>query len=282
MLRSTTLLAIALCIAGCAAPLSQNTSGNAEMFPPTPEVERLQLPFDAYSFSLADLYTISNAQDLLIKECMQARGHDWEIVTRPTEVKDLRNRRRYGVLEIRIAQQFGYHAPPGLLTPLDVEQQYDKRESGLSESQKEIAFGTDGCGYEATTRLQPAASPDPSLLDQLSRESLEESQAEPTVAAAIVSWRECVRRMGFDYQNPFAAISDPQWWTDDSVGPSPQETAVAVADVSCKQQTGLIDLWHAAEVRIQERLIAQYPDYFHQLSVAMKEELAATQALQRK
>lgn len=277
--QSARLLAITLIMSGCGVAAPPNPSGDAAEFPPTAEVEALRLPFDAYDFSLAELYTISNAEDLLTSTCMAAKGLDWQVIERPTDLKDLRNRRRYGVIEMPIAGQFGYHVPAGLLTPVNVELQYDKRDAGLSEKQKEAALAENGCAHEAVRRLRPAESPDQGLLHQLSRQSLDESQDEPTVAAAMRSWRDCVHESGFTYQDPFAAVADSQWWADNTVEPSRQEIAVAVADVRCKERTGLVRVWHAAEARIQEEAIGRHLEYLTKLRDAMDKSLAAARAV---
>ncbi|MEN3608231.1 hypothetical protein AAH979_01660 [Plantactinospora sp. ZYX-F-223] len=293
ILRSGRILVVALLVAGCAAPESPRSSRDVEPFPPTAEVENLRLPFDAYTLSLAGLYIMANAQDVLTQECMAARGHDWEIIERPTDLKDLRNRRRYGVIEMSIAERFGFHVPAGLLTPLDVEQRYDRRDNALSESQQSAVFGADGCGREAATRLRPEKSADLDLLRKLDRASLDESQREQRVVVAMDAWRDCVRNLGFDYQDPFAAMSDPRWWADDAAAASSEEAtasseestasseerAVAVAVVRCEEQTDLVEVWHAAEVKIQEEEIRRHPDYFQDLRAATEAELAAAEAV---
>jgi hypothetical protein len=201
------------------------------------------------------------------------------VIQRPTGLKDLRNRRRYGVIEMAIAEKYGYHVPEGLLTPADVEHKYDAREASLSDAQKEAAYGKDGCGSQAVRQLQPADDEDPALLTKLDGESLQNSQSNPRVAAALNAWRDCVREQGLAYQDPFAAVSDTRWWADDNAGPSPQELAVAVADVRCKEHTGLVEAWQAAEVRIQDDMIAQNADYFGRLSASLQRQLAAAQAV---
>ncbi|MGI5153393.1 hypothetical protein ACQEVC_44695 [Plantactinospora sp. CA-294935] len=300
ILRSARILVVALLVAGCAAPGSPRSSGDVEPFPPTAEVENLRLPFDAYTLSLAGLYIMANAQDVLTRECMAARGHDWEIIERPTDLKDLRNRRRYGVIEMSIAERFGFHVPAGLLTPLDVEQRYDRRDNALSESQQAAVSGADGCGREAATRLRPEKSADLDLLRKLDRASLDDSQREQRVVVAMDAWRDCVRSLGFDYQDPFAAMSDPRWWAADAAAASNEEAAasseeatassgestasseeraVAVAVVRCEEQTDLVAVWHAAEVKIQEEEIRRHPDYFRDLRAATEAELAAAEAV---
>ncbi|MBB5873599.1 hypothetical protein F4553_007033 [Allocatelliglobosispora scoriae] len=279
MLRPISLLAAVLLLAGCAAPVPPRSPDLALDFAPTAAVEALRLPFDAYSYSLSELYTISNAEDVLTGECMRAKGLAWEVVDRPTDLPDLRNRRRYGVVEMRIAERVGYHVPAGLLTPVAVEQSYDQRESSLSEAQKAAAFGAGGCGPQASQRLRPDEDAGQGLLQRLDRGSLDDSQRDPRVAAALRSWRDCVRRLGFDYPDPFAAISDARWWADDAAGPSRQEVAVAVADVRCKEQTSLIEAWYAAELRIQQELVERNAVELRKVGAAMQKELAAAHAI---
>jgi hypothetical protein len=60
--RSMWVLMFALLLPGCAAPAGPRSSPDAELFPPTEQVEALRLPFDAYTLSLAGLYTVANAR----------------------------------------------------------------------------------------------------------------------------------------------------------------------------------------------------------------------------
>jgi hypothetical protein len=129
---------------------------------------------------------------------------------------------------------------------------------------------------EAVARLQPDKGPDLGPLQDLSRTSLEGAQREPRVAEAMRSWRDCVREMGFDYRNPFAAVSDSRWWVDGSSGATSEEIAVAVADVRCKERTDLVEIWHATEIRIQEEAIQRHSDYFRRLRAAVEEEELTT------
>lgn len=274
--RSIRLLAVTLLAGGCAAPASP---APAEMFPPTPEVQSLRLPFDAYDFSTAELYAIENAQDQLTRECMKQRKYDWKVIRRPTNLEDLRNRRRYGVIELDIARQYGYHVPAGLLTPVEVEETYDKRDSVLTDEQKETAYGEGGCARAAAARTTPKDRPDRTLLQKLDHASITDAQLVPGVAAAMRSWRDCMKQGGFAFETPFAAVSDPAWWTDDSAQASSREIETAVADVTCKQRTGLVAAWHAAEVEIQQKAIHEHPDMFRELRAAVEDELSAASAV---
>ncbi|WP_432906295.1 hypothetical protein ACQP1S_12175 [Micromonospora matsumotoense] len=280
--RTARILVAALVLAGCATP-APRPQERAEPFPPTEQVEDLRLPFDAYTLSLSGLYTVANAQDLLTRECMAARGEAWEIIERPTDLADLRNRRRYGVIEPGIAEHFGYHVPVGLLTPRDVEQRYDARDSGLSETQKTALSGAGGCTAEAVIRLRPARKPDrkvdQGLVERLSQRSLADARGRPEVAQALGDWRDCLRELGFSYPDPFAAMADTAWWPTETAPPSAPERAVAVADVRCKERTGLVARWYAAETALQQAEIRRRPAYFQALGLGLAGELAAAKAV---
>ena len=278
MLRSIPLLLLALLLAGCGAAAPTASRTPVDTFPPTEQVKTLQLPFDAYSFSDAELYTISNAEDVLIAECMRGKGFTWPMVDRPTDGPDLRNRRRYGVIEMDIAR-YGYHVPAGLLTPIALEQAYDKRENALSAAAKQAAFGENGCGRKAAVQLHADSNADQALLVQSSHDSLYDSLGDPAVAPALTAWRDCLRQAKLTYPDPLAAMSDQKWWADEHAGPSKEEILVAVTDVTCKNRTGLVDVWYGAETRFQDKVLKQHPAYFKGLRAAMKTELDAAHAV---
>ncbi|TDQ00400.1 hypothetical protein [Labedaea rhizosphaerae] len=278
MLRSIPLLLVALLLAGCGAAVPAGSPRPVETFPPTEQVKALHLPLDAYSFSDAELYTISNAEDVLIAECLRGKGYTWPVINRPTDAPDLRNRRRYGVIEMRIAQ-FGYHVPAGLLTPISLEQAYDKRDRTLGEGAKEAAFGKDGCGRKAADRLQAGDDSNQALLVRSSHDSLYDSLSDPAVARALNSWRDCMRQATLTYPDPLAAMSDQKWWADQAAGPSKQEILVASTDVTCKNRTNLVEVWYTAETRFQNKVLNQHPGYFKDRRAAMKKELDAAQAV---
>jgi hypothetical protein len=279
MPRLTPLVFIAFLVTGCGASPAPGAPKTGEPFPPTEQVKALRLPLDAYSFSDAELYTISDAEDALIAQCLHGKGYTWDLIKRPTDAPDLRNRRRYGVIEAKIAQ-FGYHVPTGLLTPISLERAYDHQDRTLSDSAKEAAFGANGCGHQAAKALGADDDFDQALLVQSSRSSLYGSLEEPPVATALKSWRDCMHQAGFEYQDPLAAMSDPKWSSSEAAaGPSKQEIATAVADVTCKDKSDLVGTWHAAEIPFQDRAVKQHSSYFTKLRTDMNEQLDAARAV---
>jgi hypothetical protein len=176
-----------------------------------------------------------------------------------------------------IAQRYGYHVPEGLLTPLEVDRTYDARENSLGAEQKTAAYVVGGCAREAAVRLRPDRHPDLALLGRLDNGSLTGSMHDPAVAPALRAWRDCVGRAGFEYADPFAAMADPGWWAQDEA--SDREIAVAVADVGCKERTGLVSTWHAADVRMQDEQIRKHPGEFREMRAAVEEENAAARTV---
>lgn len=259
MLRVLLFLLLAGALASCAS--APTTLDGTDQFPPTAEAESLTLPFDAYTMSLADMYTILNAEDVLMHTCMKAQGYEFDILKRPTEVKDLRNRRRYGAIEPDIAR-FGYHVPAGLLSPESVDTASTRRDDLMNEGAKAAAGGPGGCAAKAFKQISPDGGPDLNRLTGADSASLKVSQKDPRVMVAMHAWRDCMRQSGLAYSAPLDAMADPRWWGPDSLEPSPEEIRVATADVGCKSRTGLVEVWHAADAAIQRNDITGAPESF--------------------
>jgi hypothetical protein len=78
---------------------------------------------------------------------------------------------------------------------------------------------------------------------------------DPAVLAAFGQWSRCMEARGYRYPAPAAAGAE---FDVDSPRIPPAEIAAAEADVACKQQTNLIDVWHGFEVGYQrDRITAQ-------------------------
>ncbi len=278
MPRLPLLVCVTLVLAGCGAPAPAGVPRTTDPLAPTEQVKALRLPLDAYSFSDAELYTISDAEDVLIADCLRVKGYAWQPIHRPADAPDLRNRRRYGVVEAKIAE-FGYHVPAGLLTPVSLERAYDEQDRTLSDGAKEAAFSENGCGPQAAKALGADGNADQALLVQTGRSSLYDTLKQPPVAAALDSWRTCMHQAGLDYPDPLAAMADPKWSADGSAGPSKPETTTAAADVTCKDKSALVDTWHAAEVRFQTAAVAQHSSYFTGIRTKLDQELTAAKAV---
>ncbi|MCL7379902.1 hypothetical protein [Streptomyces sp. 35G-GA-8] len=205
---------------------------------------------------------------MLTERCLEGRDVSLDFPdTGPEPPDSYDNSRRYGVADDRAAALYGYHLPEG----------EGSRDSGattgwgeaLSAEEEAALYGTDlspGC-YRHTDSLLARGVPEadlPWFADQ-SAETLVRTENDPTVTQARKRWRTCMNQAGHPYTDPSAAIGDPRWNLE---GPTitEREKKTARTDVRCKQSSGLLSNWHAAETALQRQLIARHADTFEALS----------------
>ncbi|MFK4273016.1 hypothetical protein [Streptomyces milbemycinicus] len=229
----------------------------------------------------ADTATVEAAEDLLVQRCMRRLGMGWKVIPRIAG-DDAPNRRRYGIIELAIAERFGYHVPPDTSGAAQRQELDNTREKTLAPREHQAAYGSDGlsgCWGQAHSRLlQRAPQADEVLLRRLVTEAYENSRRDDKVDQVVRSWRACMENKGLHYKDPISAAGDKRWGR--SPRPSRAELGTAVADVRCKTETGLVAAWHKIETRIQWDAIRTHPQLFHHLKEAKTGQLtAARQAL---
>lgn len=208
---------------------------------------------------------------------MRNQGLDWPLLDHPT-FGDWRNRRRYGVIEPTIADQYGYHAVPALLGPVTVYNERVRRDNALSAAQRTAAVTPgSGCAARATAQMQSNDQvSDYELASQLSAQSLDLALGRPAVVGALAAWRSCMSSAGLYYPDPHAAAADPRWAGD---GATAAEKTVARTDVRCQERTGLVGAWHDADVAVQEEMVRAHLGYFSTLAQGKAALLGAARAL---
>ncbi|MET8680631.1 hypothetical protein ABZW18_24355 [Streptomyces sp. NPDC004647] len=246
------------------------------------EARSLALPFDAYEVSTADIHTIESAEDILLRDCMRDKGMDWQLLPRPRGGNpDYPNRRRYGVIEPRIAAEFGYHAPPESPEILQRKADWDERIAGLQRSEQRAAYGKNGvggCWEKAHERLlQNVRKSDHELFNQRIGQNFDKSQRDAEVVKVFRAWSTCMKKEGFSYTDPLEAIGDPQW--EQSPRPSSREIDVAEEDVRCKRETDLVATWNGAESAIQKETIRSHADEFRALKARKQLRLEAARRI---
>ncbi|MFC9682423.1 hypothetical protein [Streptomyces sp. NPDC056948] len=269
--RAALLTALAILATGCAASAAPRSDSAPEPVAPTAEVRGLILPFDAYEPSHQESFVVAEARDLLMRSCMRARGHDWKVLDYPAHIDDLKNRRRYGVIEIAVARKLGYHATSAVLSAgTDITNLRKKRDEQLGSAGIRAAYDEkNGCGYKANDQLQrDGANADYDRFNRLSSELLARAKKEPESRAALKNWETCMRQKGFGYRTPDESIADSRWWSRKPPGASHEEIATAVADVRCKQRTRLVAVLFGAESRLQRQSVAGNRAYFARLAAA--------------
>ncbi|MEU8795345.1 hypothetical protein [Streptomyces sp. NPDC048643] len=274
--RLTAAVAASALLSGCAIGSAAGPDHRAPAAirlpwapPPTAEVRDLHLPFDSYDLSVNEVYRGEQAEDLLTRACMADRDLTWTLVDRDENFPDLRNRRRYGVIEQPVARDFGYHANATMLGSTRVTAAKMTRDARLAPEARKPAKD---CQKLAHTKL---GGKDVSLakLARLSSETLDFAQHEPSVAATITRWRACMKTAGHPYKDPFDAANDPRW--SRSKRPGTEEKETALADVRCKARTRLVPTWLTAETARQKTVLRKERTYFTTLSTYKKRYLQA-------
>ncbi|MFH8679546.1 hypothetical protein [Streptomyces lydicus] len=216
---------------------------------------QLRLPLDAYGSTAAETYAVEDAQDLLMRRCMNQLGLEWQTLPRvaPGDIAPP-NLRRYGVVPAEAAR-YGYHPRPDPPSVTRRDHAWDAR-GALPAAIQRAAYGTSGTGGCLKTAqhqlVGDTAPPDYDAFNRLTEAALKSSRRAPEVRDALRTWHACMAKAGLDYPDPLAAAGSPRWNT---AGPTPTERRTARADAACQQSTKLVAVWAAAETRIQRRLI---------------------------
>ncbi|WEH17334.1 hypothetical protein [Streptomyces sp. VNUA24] len=289
-LRGVAVLGLVVVTAGCAADTTTRRppareQAAAEAAPaPSAEARELVLPFDTYKMSKADDYLVAAAEDVLMGDCLRAKGMGW--TARPpvkAAETDPPNRRRYGVIEDAVAREFGFHAPPDPVAEVRFTSALERRAEALTAGERRAAYGDDGtggCWRQAHDRLlRGVPASDYGVLNRRALRAFEDSRRDPRVRAVFREWSACMAKDGFRYADPPAAVNDPRWGA--STAPSAREIATARADVRCKEETGVVPVWRAAETRIQRAAIAEAPTDFQALKATRQAHLTAARATLR-
>ncbi|GHG05145.1 hypothetical protein ACFFSH_39785 [Streptomyces filamentosus] len=245
-------------------------------------VSARSLPLDEYKMSGADYSKFEQAKWNLTKPCMISLGFKDFV---PTPVADLDadmgelNERRYGAYDADQAAKTGYRpafstsassaiAVPrsGIesrewtpqeylaLTGTPMEQtEVDQKTAPRLSTGRSVPDG--GCIGQAMDKISGGKPLVDTFVSELNSQSYEDSLKDERVVEVFAKWSTCMRAKGYVYSTPIDANNDRGF--TGSVASS-KEIDTAIADVSCKVEVDLINVWHAAERDIQNRLIAKH------------------------
>ncbi|WP_407837214.1 hypothetical protein ACE1OC_13500 [Streptomyces sp. DSM 116496] len=229
------------------------------------------LPVSAYLFTPEQQAQVDTAHSTLASDCMKRFGFDWPVRrAEPTKVVS----RRYGVVGEKIAAEHGYHviplpgdkehaegaAPSGAKLPPEAYMVYGakggKAGAGGSYEGKDIPPG--GCIGEASRKLGLDKVQDPAKgkigLLSIDYSSFGKAQATPEFKKAQDEWVACMKKSGYQHTT---FLQPAEKYAAQGTSASPEEKAVATADVKCKQETKLATVLVRAETKIQSEYIEQ-------------------------
>jgi hypothetical protein len=265
---------------------------------PTPTaLAGYRLPLDQYRLSSAETLTVDRAHAQLVAACMHGLGfkaYQPAAVTIPAPVEGPGD---YGFLDPTRAATFGFHdphmldraaAPSTSESPAEIAalSGVDAHGSGPAAPSDPAASASPGTAIPGTaipgTAIPGTANPGTAtfgnaipaggcvaaaqrqlaagdlrtkgpVIAELMKVSVDQTNADQRVITGTRAWAACMARAGYTYRAP-VDLETEQW----AATPTPTEIAIAVADVTCTQQTNLPGIAMAVLAAVQKRLIRQY------------------------
>jgi hypothetical protein len=252
--------------------------------------DELILPVNAYGYTVPERNRLGWARQVLTGACMRQLGYRYVVDAAQYQrvaTIDLAdngvygNKRRYVVTDPATAGRYGYHKVstatgaqavggrrnPGAMTTDEREGLFGVLPDGKSATHtadgRPIPAG--GCiGAADTTLARAGQAGKAEPVNRLGGESYQHSLGDARVRAVFQAWSRCMAGRGYHVTSPLRIIDG---FDLDTRTVTPAEIATARADVSCKQQTHLTDIWFDSEEAYQEKQIKGNPDQFHQAKI---------------
>lgn len=212
------------------------------------ETGALTTPFIAYMPSEAEERVVEYANQLATRKCMRDEGFEYAVFDDrglpPDPVAN--NSRIFGVASVSVATKFGYFAPPNAL---------DGQEKARAATQAKVhKSGYDGALAKCSSAPGQIIPPD--LPDGLGRfAGYEEVADDDRVREATSEWRKCLVALGFAASDANPTNGVGTWTRNDLSGVTEEEIRTAVADVKCKQESGLLDAEATALAAAEQSLV---------------------------
>ncbi|MFD3782267.1 hypothetical protein [Streptomyces sp. NPDC058612] len=225
----------------------------------------MTLPLDGYSSSSSEQYAWQVATQDQWRACMARYGFKKFGPPEPSVkaaggAADSDMGRRYGIADLEAAKTRGYHLPE-TPEPSRWEPAKGAEEAVFTGSGTEIVGGAykgqkipdGGCRGEAKQMFPMPQTP--TVANAESRAFLA-AKDDKNVKATIAQWSACMKKRGLDIASPIDDVAS-LGVNVSSPTPSAREIEVATADVECKGQTKLVELWHKNEESKQQQEIAK-------------------------
>lgn len=228
----------------------------------------IDFPLDVYAKN-ADLHLAPLAIEIVMQECFRRFGLDLPLPQRGTaNVWPFPTWDWYGLWDEETARVYGYQSPPlvgreSIVKRVPQEFWPIIRGEVASFNGEDVPEG--GCQGEANRALGVEDDAGLAAVDQLQQEAVIRARQHSAVEALIDDWAECLARGGWEFNDPLDPVRE--WQTLDLGDPgSPAEIELALADIRCKKETGLLRTWVAAEFAYQEILVEENAEALTELS----------------
>lgn len=282
------LIALPLLLTGCVDSVSVHSSGNDQASteappsaPTTPVLDSANdkpLPLDTYLLNPDQVSGVTRAQQELLSRCMRRFGLTYlpTLVSPPrdSDAPMSRTDGRYGHQSAELMARWGYHPEGGSRVRSaggGTSDEATTPETGLVEtgsSNPTHKFGAGGqivngqvvpnhgCIGEGNKELTGAVDGevgDARIATDLKLATLKNSQDDPRTHAVFAQWSTCMKSSSYDYPDPVAALSDPEW--PKSQFPTQRELRVATADAACRHKFNVVGVWYSVDFAYQQQAI---------------------------
>lgn len=275
MIAATAAIAAAVAAASASAtPAARSKLGGTPTLtqpipvPVVTDATDLALPIMGYLMSPEEELLLGQAHEVLVGRCFDRFGIAAPVLPDFAASPVTRTARRYGLTDASLAAASGYH-----LTTADAG---DKPMIDMSAEQELVLVGTpdsgttvggervpaEGCTGEAFAALGGDGG-NAELAQRIDVRSVSLAAKDARVRDAFAAWSSCMRDRGHIYAMPWDPPNDPRFT---GPSPAPDEAAVAVDDVECKDETNVVGTWFAVDAALQAQLIDRHSSEFAQIA----------------
>ncbi|MEU6013339.1 hypothetical protein ABZ826_04530 [Streptomyces sp. NPDC047515] len=247
-----------------------------------------RLPIARYSYTSAENTAIESAQQVLTRRCMRTYGIAYKLPKPAPDAPELADR-RYGLSSASEAASFGYHpnrealpterpALPADAFPVFYGKRGAVQGGGEKVTYKGKEVPADGCFGQSVGILSKEYDDQAgaAVASRIATESYKESFTDPSVKEGFRKWSACMRNSGFRYESPMSPMNSRAFQGRTVAA---KEKKTAVADVRCKEETGLLDIWFKAESRIQKADVEKNTEALEKLRTAHQKKAEAARRI---
>ncbi|MFF9827283.1 hypothetical protein ACF1GZ_26405 [Streptomyces albidoflavus] len=224
------------------------------------------LPIAGYSLTESEAALLRDAENLTTEKCMARYEIEYSAGSAISD-QDPPADRRYGISSFSEAKKYGYRMPP---TPSFEEESvsgevrallYGTAASGKFRGQDVPVNGCAGEGVEKL-RVKGRSQRGEQAAGMIARESFIESMESVPVREAMRVWSICMGERGYRYKSPLEAMADQRFLGGEV---SATEKRTARADLECKEESRLPDVWFVSEREVQWRMIEENSELLDEL-----------------
>ncbi|MEH1129313.1 hypothetical protein [Micromonospora sp. CPCC 206061] len=279
-------MALVVVLVGCTKDASDDDAGEPaiDAAPMIRSSSELVLPLDDFVQTDDQEHAITDAVNILGRQCMKRFGLDWPAARVSGSSKIDPYARRYSIIDVEKASVEGYHAVDIIKRQRTLAERDANAPTPSTEAMNVWAgrgqssyngqsVPPGGCVKEAMDQLGDGVQEaDLALVQRLQVEARGRTMTDSRVVKVFAAWSACMKDEGFSYPDPFAA-NDDQRWQSETI--SAEEIATAVADVTCKEKTNVVGTMLAVERAYQGRQVEQHAAELAAAKVYVQARVAA-------